>query len=272
MFGLGSGWPVDGAECPAGLAPFVAGPLHIILTAPTANGLNYPYRLTWNRSVTPASANDAALRRDEPDDQLRARRRDEHAAGPAPAGRLDRRRLTRPAAPRPPTRPPPRTPRTPSRRRRRAARPSERCCRSAPTRSACSVTDGGSLTTTGSFSITVVDTTAPTLAGMPGDVNLTTAGPTAVLTYASPSATDVVDASPTVAACPRRGRPSPSATRRSPARPETRAGTARRASFTAHVTHSDAAAARGAGVLGVADRGSEPLVVNGARTVPVKVS
>jgi hypothetical protein len=70
----------------------------------------------------------------------------------------------------------------------------------------CSVTDLGGATTTGSFDITVVDTTDPTLAGVPADRTVTTSDPGgAIVTYQSPTATDIVDASPTVACSPASG-------------------------------------------------------------------
>ena len=70
----------------------------------------------------------------------------------------------------------------------------------------CSATDSGGLTTSGSFDITVVDTTAPALAGMPADRSLTTADPDgAVVTFTLPTATDVVDPDPAVACAPASG-------------------------------------------------------------------
>ena len=63
----------------------------------------------------------------------------------------------------------------------------------------CSVTDANAATTTRTFAITVVDTTPPVLNGMPGDISLTTGDPSgAVATFASPTATDIVDPSPIV--------------------------------------------------------------------------
>ena len=69
----------------------------------------------------------------------------------------------------------------------------------------CAVTDGGGLADEGAFTVTVVDTTAPSI-GDPDDVAVSTgdAGGTTV-TYASPSATDVVDAAPTVGCVPASG-------------------------------------------------------------------
>jgi hypothetical protein len=61
----------------------------------------------------------------------------------------------------------------------------------------CSVRDGGGLTATGGFNVTVVDTTAPVLADVPADADITTDDPAgSVLVYAAPTATDVVDSTP----------------------------------------------------------------------------
>lgn len=68
------------------------------------------------------------------------------------------------------------------------------------------MTDSGGLTTNGLFTITVQDTTAPTLVGMPDDMTVegnTTDG--ADVTWTDPTATDIVDASPTVSCLPASG-------------------------------------------------------------------
>jgi hypothetical protein len=70
----------------------------------------------------------------------------------------------------------------------------------------CWVTDSAGARTTGSFAITVVDTTAPVLSGVPADRSLTTGDPAgAAVNYASPDAADIVDAAPTVACAPASG-------------------------------------------------------------------
>ena len=69
----------------------------------------------------------------------------------------------------------------------------------------CSVTDSGHLSDTGSFEVTVQDTTAPDIAGH-ADVHVTTsdAGGRAV-TFETPAATDVVDPTPSVGCDPASG-------------------------------------------------------------------
>jgi hypothetical protein len=70
----------------------------------------------------------------------------------------------------------------------------------------CSVTDSGGLTVSGSFRITVVDTTRPVLAGTPGNQSVNTTNPAgAAVTYSAPTATDLVDASPVVTCSPASG-------------------------------------------------------------------
>ena len=73
----------------------------------------------------------------------------------------------------------------------------------------CSVTDGGGRSDSGTFDVTVQDTTAPALTGMPGDRSLTVDDPngTTTLTYKAPGATDIADADPTVACLPASGTP-----------------------------------------------------------------
>ena len=71
---------------------------------------------------------------------------------------------------------------------------------------ACSVTDSGGLTTRGTFRVTVTDTTAPTLAGMPASIYVVTGGTAGVaVTYRMPTASDIVDPDPRVACAPASG-------------------------------------------------------------------
>jgi hypothetical protein len=70
----------------------------------------------------------------------------------------------------------------------------------------CSVTDSGGLSDSGSFTVTVVDTTDPTLSGMPADKTATATSATgASVTYTNPTASDVVDANPSVSCSPASG-------------------------------------------------------------------
>jgi hypothetical protein len=70
----------------------------------------------------------------------------------------------------------------------------------------CTVTDHHGATASGSLDVTVVDTTGPELGGVPGDQSTTTADASgAVITYTDPTATDIVDANPTVSCAPASG-------------------------------------------------------------------
>jgi hypothetical protein len=70
----------------------------------------------------------------------------------------------------------------------------------------CSVTDSVGASDSDAFDVTVVDPTDPVLSGLPADVTVTTADPTGrAVTFASPTATDVVDAAPGVACAPASG-------------------------------------------------------------------
>ena len=70
----------------------------------------------------------------------------------------------------------------------------------------CSTTDSAGATASGSFAVTVRDTTAPSLSGMPSDRSVVTASPGgAAVTWSAPSATDIADGSPTVDCAPSSG-------------------------------------------------------------------
>jgi len=70
----------------------------------------------------------------------------------------------------------------------------------------CSVTDSGGLTTSASFTLTVVDTTPPALLSVLDDYSITTNDPTGMdLFYATPSAMDRVDTHPVVRCLPASG-------------------------------------------------------------------
>jgi Tol biopolymer transport system component len=70
----------------------------------------------------------------------------------------------------------------------------------------CSTTNAHEITTQGSFRITVVDTTAPSFSGVPADVTAEATGPTgSTVTYAPPTATDLVDGARPVQCAPPSG-------------------------------------------------------------------
>ena len=70
----------------------------------------------------------------------------------------------------------------------------------------CSVTDSGGRSASGTFNVTVVDTAAPTIAGMPGDQNHVASDPAGLaISFAPPTASDIVDESPGVSCAPASG-------------------------------------------------------------------
>lgn len=69
----------------------------------------------------------------------------------------------------------------------------------------CSVTDSGGLSDTGSFTVTVQDTTAPSLAPHANETATATSASGATVSYTKPTATDVVDPDPGVACSPASG-------------------------------------------------------------------
>jgi hypothetical protein len=70
----------------------------------------------------------------------------------------------------------------------------------------CTATDAAGNTTTSAFDVTVQDTTAPTLSGVPSNATAEATGPDgAAVTYTPPTASDAVDAHPTVTCVPASG-------------------------------------------------------------------
>jgi len=130
----------------------------------------------------------------------------------------------------------------------------------------CTVTDTGNLTDEAAFAITVVDTTAPPLLGIPAALNLTTPDPAgARLAYDLPTADDVVDDAPRVTCTPAAGDVAPVGDSTVTCTATDGSGNGRSATFPVHVT-----------LLGArweSPVGGEPaaLVANQGRTVPVKV-
>ena len=172
----GAGWPADGDACPAGL-PGVIGVRRVLVTAPYATGDDLRYVFSWNRSLVPSTAGDAGVLAganptvtfilDVADNTppVLVLPADSTIEGDATGGAIaaygasatDTEDGTAP---------------TP------ACDPVVGALLPLGTTTvSCSATDSGGLTTTGSFGITVVDTTAPTLAGMPADQKLTTGDP-----------------------------------------------------------------------------------------------
>ncbi len=70
----------------------------------------------------------------------------------------------------------------------------------------CTAMDARGSTAWASFTVTVLDTTAPTLSGVPGDITVVTSSASgAVVAYTPPTATDVVDGAVSVSCSPATG-------------------------------------------------------------------
>jgi hypothetical protein len=135
----------------------------------------------------------------------------------------------------------------------------------------CTVTDHHGATASGSFDVTVVDTTGPALSGVPGDQAVTTANPSgAVVSYATPTATDVVDQNPTVSCAPSSGSTFPVGQSTVTCTATDATGNHSSGSFTVDVTYDPGitwSVAWGEPIGGT----PATLVANQSRNVPVKV-
>lgn len=135
----------------------------------------------------------------------------------------------------------------------------------------CSVTDSEGLSDSGSFHVTVADSTAPSLVGMPGDMTITTSNPAgATLTYTKPGAHDAVDPSPTVSCAPASGSTIPFGTTTVTCTATDATGNHASADFKATVTL--VSGTTWSAVWGEpVGSGDDPFVVNGSRSIPIKV-
>jgi hypothetical protein len=128
----------------------------------------------------------------------------------------------------------------------------------------CAVTDSGGLADTGSFSVSVSDTTPPSLSGVPGDISVGTSNPAgSAVTWTDPTATDIVDSAPTVACVPASGAVFPVGTTAVTCTATDASGNPSQATF--HVT-VDLYSATFDSPIGP----SNALSLNGNRSLPVK--
>ena len=135
----------------------------------------------------------------------------------------------------------------------------------------CSVTDSAGSTTTDHFDVTVVDTTAPTLGSVPSDIAVTTsdAGGRTV-SFAKPTATDTVDASPYVGCAPESGSVFPVGTTEVTCTASDRTGNQSTGTFRVTVRYVTPRQASAVWLEPVAGTTST-FVANRGRTVPIKV-
>ena len=199
------GWPADGQDCPAGLTP-VSVVHHITVTAPATEGTDLRYVFSWTRSLVQPTTGDVGVLEgtnpsvtfilDVSDNTPPALvlPADSTVEGDTTGGATAAYDVSATDA-------------------EDATAPTPVCVPAVgdalplgTTTVACSATDSGGLEATGSFDITVVDTTAPTLAGMPADRSITTAAAAgATVTFTTPTASDLVDAAPAVQCAPASG-------------------------------------------------------------------
>jgi hypothetical protein len=138
----------------------------------------------------------------------------------------------------------------------------------------CSVTDSGGLSASGSFDVTVADTTAPVLVGVPSGLSLTTGDPAgAPLVYVLPTATDAVDPNPAVSCDPPPGELAPVGDSSVTCTATDARGNPSTASFRVSVAYvPPPPTATWSAVWGEPVGGTPPgVVANRGRTVPVKV-
>ncbi len=262
----GAGWPLDNDGCPSGAVRTPSGPSRVTLVAPPAPGDNYQYTITWDKAFAPASADDARAISgmtivtfpldvvDNPPPQLHLPGAVE-LEGDAPGGAVAAYEVFATDA-------------------EDATAPIPTCTPAAgsvvplgTTRVECSVTDLGGMTTTGEFDLTVVDTTAPVLVGVPDGLELTTPDTTgATLGFGLPSASDAVDESPAVSCTPAPGAKAPVGSSSVTCSATDASGNATTETFPV-VVHLLTA-------TWDSPVGGEPpvLVANPGRTVPIKVA
>jgi hypothetical protein len=140
------------------------------------------------------------------------------------------------------------------------------------TRVTCTVTDRAGESDSDSFDVKVVDTTKPTLVGMPDDISVTTTDPGGRnVTFALPSANDIVDASPTVGCSPDSGSHFDVDTTTVTCTATDSEGNSRTSSFRVTVAYVAPHTASAVWLEPVAS-GDSTFVANRGRTIPVKVN
>jgi hypothetical protein len=135
----------------------------------------------------------------------------------------------------------------------------------------CSAVDAAGNPTSGSFNVTVTDTTAPSLIAMPPHQFMTTSNPAgATLAYSLPSASDAVDPSPTVTCSPASGGLAAVGDSTVTCTALDHAGNSASATFQVSVTY---VASDSYSVVWGEPVGGSPsaLVANQGRTIPIKV-
>ena len=201
----GSSWPVDGAGCPIFQGTIQSSTnSHVTITAPMTLGVGKLYTLSYTRTLSPVTANDVGTFSGStnltfsldvvpntppllslPGDMVVEGTATGGASVTYAVGATDAEDDPDPVA--------------------TCAPASGTFFSLGATTVTCGATDLGGLTTHGTFALTVVDTTAPAISTV-GDVSAGTNNPDgATISYTLPTATDVVDAKPSVSCSPASG-------------------------------------------------------------------
>ena len=137
----------------------------------------------------------------------------------------------------------------------------------------CTVQDDAGAVVTKTFDVTVVDTTAPTLHDVPGDISVTSTDPGGrTVTFDPPSATDVVDTSPNVVCDAESGQHFDVGTTPVTCTARDDSGNTRSGSFQVTVAFVAPPHTASAVWLEPVAGGSSTFVANRGRTIPVKVN
>jgi hypothetical protein len=268
----GDGWPDDGDDCAANPEPIEStSTAHVTITAPATEADDLPFLLTWTRTIDPAAAMDSntfngsttgvtltidVVANTPPllslpaNFQAEANTRNGWTAAwtvSASDAQDD---------------PDPTPVCTPA---------AGAVLRLGPTTVSCTATDSGGLTATGTFRVSVIDTTAPTLHDVPAGLELTTTDQAgAPLAYTPPTATDVVDANPRVSCVPGPGLVAPVGPSQVVCTAHDANGNAATASFPVNVSLASTQTWTVTWDEPVS-AGSPALFANAGRSVPVKV-
>jgi hypothetical protein len=266
----GDPWPDDGSDCTgAPSAATATTPAHVTITAPTATGTDYTYLLMWFRTLSPVESGDTGtfsggtsvtvvldvVNNSAPVLTVPS---DMTVEGNTTAGAHVTFAVSTTDAEDDPD-------------------PTPTCSPASGSffplgvsTVSCGVTDSGGMSDNGSFTVTVVDTTDPVLSGVPGTANLDTSDPAGTtLTYAMPTASDVVDSNPSVDCVPGSGSQVPVGDTTVVCTAQDDSGNTAVASFDVHVTYH--APDQWSSIWDEPIGDGSALSTTGARTVPVKL-
>ena len=264
-------WGADGQGCPDPVPSYAGGDVsHVVLRAPTTAG-THTFTVQWSRSLSPSGVNDANAFGRSPTSVNFSVRVSANtpptitvpssftAEADSPAGWTSSWSVSAADAEDDPD-------------------PTPSCSPVAGTvlplgvtTVTCRVTDSAGSTATDHFDVTVVDTTAPTLRGVPSDIDVTTSDPAGrTVSYTDPTASDAVDSWPYVGCAPDSGSLFPVGTTNVTCTASDASGNDSSATFRVTVRYVAPRVASAAWLEPVAGSTST-FVANRGRTVPIKV-